>query len=104
MSKWQQGRHEHGLDPVSGIDFMGDIEIQIGVVADDWDSGTSLVEKFPSENRGWRLWLPKKRWYHRLFRTGPRMKFEWREPTVPEGEPVWIRMQMAKAEPPGDSE
>ena len=75
-----------------------DLETDMTITADDWEIDHDLIEHYPNKNRGWRLWIPKKRWYHLVFRIGPRMKFEWREPSSG-GETLWIWLQVASTNP-----
>jgi hypothetical protein len=85
--------------------LKSDLNVILAVSVDDWDRGHNIMDWTPRSNQGWRLWWPRRRWYHKLFRIGPRAKFEWREPTgPPEGEPVWIRFQMAEVRPPQEEE
>lgn len=84
----------------------GDIDLILNAEADDWGDAGELVRKWPTSktDQGYRLWWPKRRWYHRLFRVAPKMKFEWTNPSLPEGEPVWFRLSFGNTDPRGESD
>lgn len=83
MSEWQQGRHEHGLDCVSGIDFDPDAIDHITVMNDH------EIETIQGPTR------KRDRWSRTVTVNGKTKSYvSYQNPSTPIRNLHWVRMPL----------